>query len=74
VASDAKDQYTLENYTNNPFFKSLNMVEFYDDARDEQFEDFDMFNNMSQNIVNKNMYDTYKSFFYRYQDYNQINR
>lgn len=74
VASDAKEQYSVENYVNNPFFKRSNMVEFYDDLRDEQFEDFETFNNVAQNIVNKNIYDTYKSFFYRYQDYNQINR
>jgi len=50
------------------------MVELYDDTREEQYDDFETFNNITQNILNKNLYDNYKSFFYKYQDYNQINR
>jgi heme/copper-type cytochrome/quinol oxidase subunit 2 len=72
--SDLKDQYSIQNYQENPFFKSNNMVELYDDLRDDQVEDFDGFDNVTQNIINKNIYENYKSFFYRYQDYNMINR
>lgn len=72
--SDIKEQYSTENYGNNPFFSSNNPVELYDDNRDDQFEDYDNFNNITQNIISKNIYENYKSFFYKYQDYNQINR
>lgn len=72
--SDIKDQYSLDSYENNPFFVSNSMVELYDDARDDQFDDYESFNNLSQNTLSKNIYENYKSFFYKYQDYNQINR
>jgi heme/copper-type cytochrome/quinol oxidase subunit 2 len=72
--SDIKEQYSVENYENNPFFVSNSMVELYDDVRDDQFDDYDSFNTLTQNISSKNIYDNYKSFFYKYQDYNQINR
>jgi hypothetical protein len=72
--TDTKNDLSLENYGANPFFKSNNMIEYYDDAREDQFEEYDNFSNMSQNLITQNVYDKYKSFFYRYQDYNQINR
>jgi heme/copper-type cytochrome/quinol oxidase subunit 2 len=74
IVSDIKDQFSLENYQDNPFFKSNKSVDFYDDSREEQFEDFDTFNNITSNILNKNVYENYQSYFYKYQDYNQINR
>lgn len=72
--SDIKDNYAIENYENNPFFSSNNMVELYDDLRDDQMDDYDGFNNVTQNVLSKNIYENYKSYFYKYQDYNQINR
>jgi hypothetical protein len=72
--SDIKDQFSLENYQENPFFKSNKPIDFYDESRDDQFEEFDIFNDITVNILNKNIYENYKSYFYKYQDYNQINR
>lgn len=72
--TDTKNDLSLENYVANPFFKSNNMIEYYDDAREDQFEEYDNFSNISQSLITQNVYDKYKSFFYRYQDYNQINR
>jgi len=57
-----------------PFNSSSEPAEYYDDLREEQHEDFETFANISQNIINHNIYDSYKAYFYRYQDYNQINR
>ncbi len=74
VISDIKDHFSLENYQENPFFKSNKAIDFYDDSRDDQFDEFDNFNNITSNILNKNIYENYKSYFYKYQDYNQINR
>ncbi len=74
VVSDIKDQFSLENYQENPFFKSNKAIDFYDDSRDDQFDEFDNFSNITSNILTKNVYENYKSYFYKYQDYNQINR
>jgi hypothetical protein len=81
--SDNWEDKTISEYKNkpkpmyhviNPFTKNNNMIEFYDESRDDQVDESDMFVNLSQTILNKNIYESYKSFFYRYQDYNQINR
>lgn len=72
--SDAKDEISLESYNSNPFIKTNKAIDFYEESREDQFEEFDNFNSMSQTLLTGNVYDKYKSFFYRYQDYNQINR
>lgn len=74
VLSDVKTQFDFVTYTFNPYIKSNELVDLYDDTREEQFEDFDSFSNLIYNTLNKNIFENYKSFFYRYQDYNQINR
>jgi heme/copper-type cytochrome/quinol oxidase subunit 2 len=61
-------------FQHNPYLRTNDMVEFYEDLQDEQFDESDIFVNLSQSTINKNIYEKYKSFFYRYQDYNQITR
>jgi hypothetical protein len=72
--SEVKHKFNFFQYQTNPFFKINRMWDHYDDTRDEQSEEADTFINLTQDISNKNLYDSYKSFFYRYQDYNQITR
>jgi len=72
--SDLKKKFSLENYQKNPFFKFNRAVDLYEDTRDDQIEYFDTFDNLTSNILNKNIYENYKAYFYKYQDYNQINR
>lgn len=72
--STSKKALNIIQYQYNPFFTNDPTVEFYDDSRDEQIEDMNQFIKSTQDILNKNIYESYKSFFYRYHDYNQINR
>jgi hypothetical protein len=72
--SKSKKKLKINQLTPNPFFENKNMVEFYDDSRDDQADDAEVFVKLSQSDLNKNIQEAYKSFFYRYQDYNQINR
>jgi len=72
--TDSKIKLKFTQFYLNPFLKTNKMVEFYEYNRDDQSDDADFFIISSQNILNKNLYESYKSFFYRYQDYNQINR
>jgi len=72
--SESKDDLSFVQNQMNPFFRYKNMVEFYDEVREDQVEESDVFLNLSQDVLTKNIYDNYNSFFYRYQDYNQINR
>jgi heme/copper-type cytochrome/quinol oxidase subunit 2 len=72
--SKSKNNLNFLQFDRNPFIKKDSMVEFYEEVRDEQAEEADHFVNISKAVVNKNIYESYKSFFYRYQDYNQINR
>jgi heme/copper-type cytochrome/quinol oxidase subunit 2 len=74
LMSEVKHKFNFFQYQTNPFFKNNRMWDHYDDTRDEQSEEADIFINLTQDISNKNLYDSYKSFFYRYQDYNQITR
>jgi hypothetical protein len=72
--SESKAKLQHRHYYNNPFFNLTNIADFYDDTRDDQVDESDAFVNLTQNNINQNIYNAYKSFFYRYQDYNQINR
>jgi len=49
-------------------------VDLYDYDYDEQNNEFNVFYDITKNVLNKNIYEKYQSFFYRYSDYNQINR
>ncbi len=59
---------------NSPFIKYNIYADFYKDVRENQAEIIDNFSDITQNILNLNIYEKYKSFFYRYQDFAQINR
>ncbi len=72
--SESKNKVNFFQFRPNPFIKTDSMVEFYEESRDEQADEAESFVTLSKSIVNKNIYESYKSFFYRYQDYNQINR
>jgi len=72
--SEYKKRTKINQYAFNPFFNDTRRAEFYDDSRDDQGEESDVFVKLSHGELNKNVYELYKSFFYRYQDYNQINR
>jgi heme/copper-type cytochrome/quinol oxidase subunit 2 len=72
--SSYKNKLNYTQFINNPFFKKNPTVEFYDESSDEQADEAYVFANLSQSVINKNVYERYKSFFYKYQDYNQINR
>ncbi len=69
-----KPQINFYQFANNPIFQSTKSVEDYEDTRDDRFDEAELFASVSRNIINKNIYENYKSFFYQYQDYNQINR
>lgn len=49
-------------------------VDYLDEERDDQYEAFEAFFDENHNSLNRNIFEKYKSFFYRYQDYPQINR
>jgi hypothetical protein len=72
--SEQQKRLNFSIYKFNPFFAKSPAVEFYDESRDDQVEDLDNFINLSKNLKKNNVYDKYKSFFYKYHDYNQINR
>lgn len=72
--SASKDKLNYYQFKANPLFNKIIPNDLYEETRDEQVEEFDSFVNLSTAILHKNIYDSYKSFFYRYQDYNQINR
>lgn len=72
--SDLPDKFNNYVYLDNPFFKASGNPDMYDENREEQFDESDHFVQTSDNVLNANVYEQYKSFFYRYQDYNQINR
>jgi hypothetical protein len=72
--SEYKNKLSCLQYSSNPFLRNNDIIEFYDDNRDEQADNAESFINLTQSTLNKNVYELYKSFFYRYQDYNQINR
>ena len=74
LASDIKEQNRSLLGTLTPYSSGTNSAELYDDSREDQYEDFETFSIVSQNIINNDVYENYKSYFYRYQDYNQINR
>ena len=74
VTAEILEQNNYTFYSLNPFKSYSESPEIYDDTREEQYEDFETFDKNSQNIISNNIYDNYKSYFYRYQDYNQINR
>lgn len=74
MASDIKEQNRSLLGTLTPYSSGTNSAELYDDSREDQYEDFETFSIVSQNIINNDVYENYKSYFYRYQDYNQINR
>jgi heme/copper-type cytochrome/quinol oxidase subunit 2 len=57
-----------------PFYKYDDSADLYDDYREDEFDDFDVFDNITQNTLQENVYENYQLFFYRYADYNQINR
>lgn len=58
----------------NPYTNYKELTDLYDETRDDQCDETDLFANYNYNIINDNIYENYKSYFYRYQDYNQINR
>lgn len=72
--NDLDSAYNLTLYNYNPFKQFKQFSDVYDDVRDDQLDDYEVFKNISDNVINNKVYDDYKSFFYRYQDYNQINR
>jgi len=74
VPSEIIEQYNNSISAINPFKANIDPADLYEDMRDDQHEDFMVFNGFSQNVLNNNIYEDYKSYFYRYQDYNQINR
>jgi hypothetical protein len=61
-------------YINSPITKYKELSDLYEDVREDQLEDMENFSSITQNILNNEIYERYKSFFYRYQDYNQITR
>jgi hypothetical protein len=68
------EQFNNKVYMWNPYLNQSNNADLYEGTREEQVEDLDSFTNTTQNSLNNDIYEKYKSFFYRYQDYNQINR
>jgi len=72
--TESKGKLNFYQFNSNPLFNKIKINDLYEETRDEQVEELDSFVNFSVNTLNKNIYDSYKSFFYRYQDYNQINR
>jgi len=72
--SNSKYKLNYAQFNLNPFSKTVNPNDLYDETREEQVEDLETFVTLNQTVLHKNIYESYKSFFYRYQDYNQINR
>jgi heme/copper-type cytochrome/quinol oxidase subunit 2 len=59
----------------NPYIQHKPLLtEFYEDSRENQYDELDSFVDYITNINTKNKYENYKTYFYRYQDYNLINR
>jgi hypothetical protein len=61
-------------YQNNVSVLEQPAADLYDDSREDQVDDLQNFLNVTQNVLTNGVYEKYKDFFYRYQDYNQINR
>lgn len=62
--------FLINNYTiSRPYTPDI-----YNVSREDDYDGADAFISSSQSLVNFNIFEKYKDFFYRYQDYNQINR
>lgn len=72
--TEVAEEFDFSIYKNNPNITYDDPADLYEDPRDEQFDDYEVFAGLTQTIINEKVFDNYKSFFYRYQDYNQINR
>ncbi len=72
--ADLGDQFNKSVYKVNPFFNGFVAADLYEGSREEQLDESSAFTSSTTNLLNSNFFENYKSFFYRYQDYNQINR
>ncbi len=69
-----KDSFGYRAYQNNLTLLEEEPADLYDDSREDQIDDLQNFLSVTQNVMTNSIYEKYKDFFYRYQDYNQINR